>query len=212
MAMTLLKQVSSTEVQAPQVLDLYRAVFGDRDPTKEPGTRTGSKGDYWTVIANSPDTFSFVIACNAMQGKSDGVNPLYKELGIVRAAWGRGSQFCFSQHCKALRGLGLSDEKILAITTWQTSELYSDAREREVLALADDLVAGGRVPDDRMHRLQSFLTDEEIVELTYTIAIYEMHSTVLKALKLEFDDRADPVVEVPGPADGAVIRVGPAAN
>jgi hypothetical protein len=31
--------------------------------------------------------------------------------------------------------------------------------------------------------------------LTYIIAMYEMHATIARALRLEMDDRDDPVVE-----------------
>jgi len=31
--------------------------------------------------------------------------------------------------------------------------------------------------------------------------MYEMHAVMSRALRTEFDDRDDPVVEVPGPAD-----------
>ena len=34
---------------------MYDRLFGDRDPVAEPGTATGTPGDWWTVFANSPD-------------------------------------------------------------------------------------------------------------------------------------------------------------
>ena len=39
----------------PIVLSMYKRLFGDRDPVAEPGTATGTPGDWWTVFANSPD-------------------------------------------------------------------------------------------------------------------------------------------------------------
>jgi HD superfamily phosphohydrolase YqeK len=41
------------------------------------------------------------------------------------------------------------------------------------------------------------LSDEEILELTYITTTYEMHATMSRALRLEYDDVDDPVVEVP---------------
>ena len=32
-------------------------LFGERDPVDEPGTATGSPGDWWTVTALVPDLF-----------------------------------------------------------------------------------------------------------------------------------------------------------
>jgi hypothetical protein len=38
--------------------------------------------------------------------------------------------------------------------------------------------------------------------------MYEMHATMSRALRTEFDDRPDPVVEVPGPHDSLAPEVG----
>ena len=66
----------------------------------------------------------------------------------------------------------------------------------------DCLVAlRGRVPDGIFAKLKSFLSDEEVLELTYTTCMYDMHAVMAKALRLEYDDRDDPVVEIPVPAD-----------
>ena len=43
------------------------------------------------------------------------------------------------------------------------------------------------------------LSDEEILELTYVTAMYEMHATVCRALRLEYDDVDDTIEEVAAP-------------
>nr|CRL74545.1 hypothetical protein CPGR_01293 [Mycolicibacter nonchromogenicus] len=42
------------------------------------------------------------------------------------------------------------------------------------------------------------------MELTYITCMYDMHATICRALKLEFDDRAEPIVEVQVP-EGVVV-------
>jgi alkylhydroperoxidase family enzyme len=98
-----------------------------------------------------------------------------------------------------LRGLAYPEEKITALPSWQTSDLY-DARERLVLAYADRLVTHqGRVPDALFDQLKEQFSDEEILELTYITAMYMMHAVMSRALRTEFDDRDDPVTEVAAP-------------
>ncbi|WP_064751564.1 carboxymuconolactone decarboxylase family protein [Mycobacterium sp. URHB0044] len=193
-------EVSRKDVTDPRVLRCYEFFFGpDRDPTVERGTETGSLGNYWTVLANSPKSLEFVDAITALMVHGEGRFRVLKELGLVRACWLRGSQFTYSQHCKFLRTFGIPDEKIKAISYWGHSEHYTDPVERLVLSYTDDLIAGnGRVPDETMHALRKHFSDGEIVEMTYVIGTYGMCSTVLKAFRAEFDDRDDPVVEVPG--------------
>ena len=126
---------------------------------------------------------------------------MLRELGQAWAGYAVGSQFVFSQHCKSLRGLGESEERIAAIPVWQTAACF-DPRERLVLAYADRLVTHrGRVPDAMFAQLKAAFDDEEILELTYITCLYDMHAVMSKALRTEWDDRDDPIVEVAAPAD-----------
>ncbi len=49
--------------------------------------------------------------------------------------------------------------------------------------------------------LRRHLSDEEILELTYITCMYEMHATMSRALRTEFDDRPEPIVEIDGASD-----------
>ena len=194
-----LRQVSRNETNDALTLRMYAQLFGDRDPVAEPGTATGTPGDWWTVFALSPDVLRHAVQGIALYRSSDRLVPsVLRELGQTRAGWLRGSQFVFSQHCKSCRTLGMSEAKIAAIANWSISAEFDD-QERVVLAYTDQLVGeNGRVSDELFERLQSYLSDEQILELTYVTALYEMHAIMSRALRLEFDDRDDPVVEVPG--------------
>ncbi len=110
----------------------------------------------------------------------------------------------FSQHCKACREVGITEEKITAIPAWSVATCFSPV-ERAVLAYTDCLVLeGGRVPDAVFDALRASLDDVEILELTYVTCLYEMHATMCRALRLEFDDVEDRVREVPAPDGGSL--------
>ena len=195
-----LREIPKDEAEAKTVLPLYAMLFGDRDPVAEPGTATGTSGDWWTVFANSPATLKHAAQGFAYYRSEDRkLDPVLRELGQTWAGWATGSQFVFSQHCKSLRGLAVSEEKISAIPTWQTATCF-DPRERLVLAYADRLVVhSGRVPDALFDAVKAEFSDEEILELTYTTTMYMMHAVMSRALRTEFDDRDDPVAEVAAP-------------
>ncbi len=195
-----LKQIARKDAD-PSILPVYDAVFGpDRDPVAEPGTATGTPGNWWTVFALVPDCFKHAVeGFQFYRGKNRKISPQLRELGQARAGFARGSQFVFSQHCKALRAAGFSDAQIEAIPSWGSSDLFS-AIERAVLAYTDDLVlSGGRVADGTFAKLKEHLSDEEILELTYITCTYELHATMCRALRLEYDDVAERIVEVPIP-------------
>ncbi len=195
-----LKQVPRAEAPA-SVLPLYDALFGpDRDPVAQPGTATGTPGDWWTVFAQEPDCLHHMVAgFQYYRGENRKISPRLRELGQARAGFARGSQFVFSQHCKALRACGFSEAQIEAIPSWASSDLFNEV-ERAVLAYTDDLVLqGGRVADGTFARLKEHLSEVEIIELTYITCTYEMHATMTRALKLEFDNVDERIVEVPVP-------------
>ena len=202
-----LRQVARADATT-DIQTMYGLLFGDRDPVSEPGTETGTPGNWWTVFALVPDVFAHAVAgFQLYRSRRRKLEPKLRELGQTRAGWARGSQFVFSQHCKASRSVGLSQEQIEAIPAWSSSDVFSP-EERAVLAYTDALVLdGGRVPDELFERLRGFLSDEEILEFSYVTMTYELHATLCRALRLEYDDVDERVVEVPAPSEAADVDV-----
>jgi alkylhydroperoxidase family enzyme len=186
----------------------YELVFGDRDPVAEPGTATGTPGDWWTVFANSPEILEHCGAGFALyRSPTRRIDPVLRELAQTRVGWTCQSQFVFSQHCKSCREIGIDEEKITAIPHWQVADCFSDL-ERAVLAYTDALsLERGRVPDGVFEVLRAHLDDEQILELTYITCLYDMHGVMSRALRTEFDNRDEPIVEVPAPGDDQTFRL-----
>ena len=91
---------------------MFQLVFGDRDPVDEPGTDTGTPGDWWTTFALVPDVFDHAVAGLGLYRSSQRIlDPQLRELGQTRAGWCVGSRFVYSQHCKSCRTVGLSEEQ-----------------------------------------------------------------------------------------------------
>jgi len=194
-----LRQVTRDEATAPIVTVMYDYIFDDRDPVADPGTITGSPGDWWTVAALVPDVLDHAVKGFALYQSPDRLlDPVLRELGQARVGWASGSQFVYSQHCKSMRDLGESEERIAGVMHWPAATCFSEV-ERLVLAYTDCLALDhGRVPDGLFEALQQHLSDEEILELTYITTLYLHHAVMSRALRTEFDDRDEPVVEIPG--------------
>jgi alkylhydroperoxidase family enzyme len=140
------------------------------------------------------------VLCSRMyMGPKMRLNGLLRELGQLRAGWLNNCQFVYSQHCKMGRNAGMSEAQIDAVKQWQNADCF-DAPERAVLAYVDCLITQrGRVPDGIFDHLKSFLSDQEILELTYVTCCYDGYSVLTRALRLEYDDRDDPTVEISAP-------------
>ena len=194
-----LRKVPREEASAPIVTTVYDFLFEDRDPVAEPGAGGGTTGDWWTVFALVPDVLEHAVqGFGLYQSPKRRLSPRLRELVQARAGWAAGSQFVYSQHCKALRELGVEEEVIDALPHWQVAPCF-EASDRMVLAYTDCLVYDrGRVPDGLFEMLRAHLEDEEILELTYIGGLYLQHTVMSRALRTEFDDRPEPVVEVFG--------------
>ena len=78
----------------------------------------------------------------------------------------------------------MSDEKIRALDTYATSPHY-DETERVALAYADAITITGEDVDDALFdRLRDHYTDDQIVELTATIAWENASSKFNRALRV----------------------------
>ncbi len=83
-----------------------------------------------------------------------------------------GCQYCMAHTAEGAAKLGVDEQKLDAIWTYQTSSLFS-AAERAALDVA---VAAGCVPnavtDDMFLELRRHWTDEQIVEIVGVIALF----------------------------------------
>ncbi len=174
---------------APQL----EQIFGER---RDAGTLTGTPGNWWTVWARVP---GILRAFSAYSMRTAPFDAKLREIALIRTGYVRESQFVFSQHCKSARRAGLDEAKIAAIPYWTIADTFSPV-ERAVLAYVDGLtLEGGRVHDKVFEALRSHLSEEEILMLTYFINMYSLHAISGRALRLEYDDVPERVVEIPAP-------------
>jgi len=198
-----LKQVSRDEA-TETVRKAYARIFGDRDPVAEPGTGTGTPGNWWTIMALSPYVFGHATFALPPDQATVKLDDQLRELALMRVGYTRASRFVYSQHCKAARHLGVAEAKIAAVPYWHVSDVF-DERERAVLAWTDDLILqDGRINDRVFEALHAHLDDAEILELTYRALTYNLHALCCKALRLEYDDVDDRITEIPPPSGGGV--------
>lgn len=80
--------------------------------------------------------------------------------------------------------LGVSQEKIEALPNYETSEFYHEG-ERLALEFADAMTITGRdVSDELFARLREFYDDDELTELTASIAWENASSKFNRALRV----------------------------
>jgi AhpD family alkylhydroperoxidase len=115
-----------------------------------------------------------------------------RELVIMRVAHLNGASYEADQHAPIALREGVSQEKLDALADWPSSEVF-DARERAVLSYADAMTRTIRVPDHVFAAVREHFDERLVIELTATIAAYNMVSRFLEALQIHsHDERSAP--------------------
>ena len=144
-----LREVPRSEATAKIVQSMYERLFGDRDPVAEPGTATGTPGDWWTVFANSPDVLEHAcrgFALYAQPGPQD--RPGAARAGPdPRRLAGRQPVRVLAALQVVPRARASPRRRSRRSRRGSVSDLFSPV-ERALLAYTDALVLGfGRVDD-----------------------------------------------------------------
>jgi len=111
-----------------------------------------------------------------------------RELVIMRVAAINGAPYEADQHAPIALREGVSQAQLDALDHWESSDLFSDA-ERAVLAYTDTMTRHVQVPQPVFDAArQAVGTDKLMVELTATVAAYNMVSRFLEALQVHSHD------------------------
>jgi AhpD family alkylhydroperoxidase len=113
-----------------------------------------------------------------------------RELIIMRVAELNAAKYEADQHTPYAIKEGVSVDQLAALSNWSESNLFS-VTQKNVLALTDAMTENVVVPDRIFDSLKSDFENREIVELTATIAAYNMVSRFLVATSIASSDQFD---------------------
>ena len=110
-----------------------------------------------------------------------------RELPFVRYVIA-GAPYEADQHAPIALKEGVSQAQLDALDAWETSGLFSE-RERAVLAYTDAMTRHVQVPEAVFDAVRAAMGSEKlVVELTATVAAYNMVSRFLEALQVHSHD------------------------
>ena len=109
-----------------------------------------------------------------------------RELLILRGALLIGSDYEWSHHLPMARAAGVPEEKITALASWTGATVF-DARERAALQCVDRVHAV-EVDEATHDELRQHFSEEQVVELVFLCAFYELVGRVVDGLGVEVED------------------------
>jgi len=154
----------------------------DQDLLKRPIT-------LFKALVNSPN------AARAFHGLGDYIrygsklDMRLRELAILQVGWLARSPYEWSHHVRLGLDFGVSEADIQALIDEADGKPTSlDALTRQVLQAAREMTTDGEMSDATFAALQAALGNEQVVDLTITIAFYNAVVRVLATLRIDVED------------------------
>lgn len=171
---------------------MSRLPFADSDASPEVATlahrirteRGGKLLKLYRVLLHSPKVAGAWLNFFTVIRQQCTLEPRIRELVILLIARLNRAQYEFDQHVPFGLRAGLKEDQIAAVADWRAHVEKFDQTELAVMAYAESMTGDIQVPDDVFDAVRRRFSNDEIVELTATIAGYNMVSRFLEALQV----------------------------
>ncbi|MBF5003211.1 carboxymuconolactone decarboxylase family protein [Diaphorobacter caeni] len=142
----------------------------------------------YQMLLNSPSVAEgWLSYLTAIRQKST-LDGALREMVIMRVAHLNRAPYEADQHAPIALKEGMTQAQLDALSDWSThAALFSDS-ERSVLAYTDAMTRDVQVTDDVFAAVSSHFAPQQMVELTATVAAYNMVSRFLEALQIHSHD------------------------
>ncbi len=148
----------------------------------------GSILHLYQMLLNSPSVAEGWLGyLTAIRQKST-LDGAIREMVIMRVAQLNHAPYEAEQHAPIALKEGMSQAQLDALPDWRAHETLFSGLERSVLAYADAMTRDVQVPDDVFAAVSSHFGAQQMVELTATVAAYNMVSRFLEALQIHSHD------------------------
>jgi AhpD family alkylhydroperoxidase len=148
--------------------------------------RGGKVLNLYRVLLNSPKVAEAWLQLFTVIRQQCELPAQYRELVIMVVAVLNGADYEYRHHAPIALAAGLTQAQIDELPSWRQSSLF-DGGQRAVLDYAETMTRDIQVPDAVFEAMAQHLDARTIVELTATIAGYNLVSRVLEALKVDHE-------------------------
>lgn len=141
---------------------------------------------YQMLLHSPPVAEGWLTYLTAIRQKSSLPGAL-RELVIMRVAILNGAPYEADQHAPIALKEGMTQAQLDDLPKWQDSKLFDDT-ERAVLAYTDAMTRNIQVEASVSEAIRQRFPHRQVVELTATVAAYNMVSRFLEALQVHSHD------------------------
>lgn len=146
--------------------------------------RGGRMLNLYKMLLNSPPVAAGWLHLFTAIRQNSTISGECRELAILRVAIVNDAEYEYRAHIPFALKEGIAQQQIDALGKWRESGLFSDA-QRAVLAYTDAMTREIHVADAVFDALRPHFDERQLVELTATIAGYNLVSRFLEALAID---------------------------
>ena len=148
------------------------------------------------ALVNSPDAARAFLGLGQFIRFGSKLDPRLRELAILQVGWLARSPYEWSHHVKIGHDFGVTDDDIRALIDETAGKATTlDPMAKTVLLAAREMTADGAMSDATFATLQAALGNEQVVDLTITIAFYNAVVRVLATLQIDVEEDYMPYLQ-----------------
>jgi len=171
---------------------MARVAYADENSSPEIRTlaekvrseRGGRMLNLYSMLLNSPSVAAGWLSLFTAIRQQCELPGEYRELAILRVAIINGAEYEYLVHIPFALKEGVTEAQVNALKEWQAATVYTDA-QRAVLAYTDAMTREIHVADAVFNALRPHFDRRQLVELTATVAGYNLVSRFLEALQVD---------------------------
>jgi AhpD family alkylhydroperoxidase len=174
------------------ILDFRTAVIGDRAAEGGGGP---SGANLLGTLARSPALTMAFLAFNGHVLYGTTLSARQRELLVLRVAHRRNCDYEWAQHVMLAKDAGFEDEEISRIIEGPDAPGWS-MLEASMLRAVDELIANAKVSSDTWKILAREFSDQQLLDLVFTVGTYEMVACALGSFEIEPEPDLEPYLPV----------------
>jgi alkylhydroperoxidase family enzyme len=141
------------------------------------------------ALVNSPNAARAFSGLGTFIRFGSKLDPRLRELAILQVGWLARSPYEWSHHVKIGHDFGVTDDDIRALIDDTAGKpVKLDQMAKDVLKAAREMTNDGAMSDATFATLQAALGNEQVVDLTVTIAFYNAVVRVLATLQIDVEE------------------------
>lgn len=148
---------------------------------------SGRVGNIFRTMGHSPQLLHQFMRLGSDIRYKTRLDPALRELAILTVGRLGDAPYEYVHHIAIARRAGVTQEQIEGLPVWDRHPAFSE-QERAVIHYAESVTRDIRVPDQVFDAVRTFLDDEQMVELTLSIAFYNMVIRFLEPMQVGLEE------------------------